>query len=82
MTGTPGVMGMGMGMGIVLEGLLQHRRGRAGGQQAGQGGEGQSGAGIRHVRQGYLVEQARTRAPRRHSQMPISPGMVGMYLTK
>lgn len=39
--------------------------GRAGGQQAGC----QSGAGIRHARQGYLVE---SEAPRASSQMPIA----------
>lgn len=80
MTGTPGVMGMG----IVLEGLLQHRRGRAGGQQAGQGGVGSSqgqgsGTGGRGI---SWSKPERGRAPRRHSQMPISPGMGGMYLLR
>lgn len=55
-----------MGMGIVLEGLLQHLRGRAGGQQAGWAGQGQ-GSG-RHG-QGYLVE---SRGPTASSQMPIA----------
>lgn len=65
-------------MGIVMEGLLQHRRGTgwraAGGVPSCPGG--QSGAGIRHARQGCLVE---SEAPRRHLRCP-SPRMVGRYL--
>lgn len=56
---------MGSGMGIVLEGLLQHRRGRAGGQQAGWASRGRDQARTAGVSRG-------ARGPTASSQMPIA----------
>lgn len=55
---------------------------RAAAGRAGQGGVGSSqGQGSGTDGRGISWSQPeRGRAPRRHSQMPISPGMVGMYL--